>query len=54
MFRDAQSINETPEAATRRYSVKTLLLKMSQNSLEKTYTRVSFLIKLQAWGMQLY
>ena len=35
-------------------SVKKVLLTISQNSQENTYARVSFLIKLQALGLQLY
>ena len=31
-----------------------VFLKISQNSRESTCTRVSFWIKLQAWGLQLY
>ena len=31
-----------------------MFLGISQNSQENTCSRVSFLIKLQAWGMQLY
>ena len=34
-------------------SIKKLLLKISQNSLENTYARASFLIKLLASGLQL-
>ena len=30
-----------------------VFLEISQNSQEKTCPRVSFLIKLQAWGLQL-
>ena len=36
------------EAVTRRCSLKKVFLEISQNSLENTYARVSFLIKLQA------
>ena len=43
-----------PEAATKRCSIKKLFLEISQNSKENTCARVSFLIKLQAWGLQLY
>ena len=35
-------------------SVENKLLKISQNSQENTYVRASFLIKLQALGLQLY
>ena len=34
--------------------VKKLFLEISHNSQENTCARVSFLIKLQAWGLQLY
>ena len=37
------------EAVVRRFSVKKVFLKISQNSQEDTCARVSFLIKLQAW-----
>ena len=33
---------------------KKVLLEISQNSQENTCTRVSFSIKLQDWGLQLY
>ena len=33
---------------------KKVFLKISQNSQESTFARVSFLIKLQALGLQLY
>ena len=35
-------------------SVKEVFLEISQNSEENTCARVSFLIKLQAWALQLY
>ena len=35
-------------------SVKKVFLEISQNSQENTYATVSFLIKLQASGLQLY
>ena len=38
----------------RRCSVKKVFLEISQNSQENTCARVSFLIKLQASGLQLY
>ena len=38
----------------RRSSIKQVFLKISQNSQESTCARVSFFIKLQAWGLQLY
>ena len=37
-----------PEAVVQRCSIKWVFLKISQNSLENTCARVSFLIKLQA------
>ena len=42
------------EAVIQECSVKKVLLEISRNSLENTYARPSFLIKLQAWGLQLY
>ena len=42
------------EAATRGVLCKEVFLKISQNSQENTCARVSFLIKLQASGLQLY
>ena len=39
------------EAVARRCSVKKVFLEMSQNSQENSCSRVSFLIKLQAWGL---
>ena len=44
---------EDAEAATRGVLFKEVFLEMSQNSQENTCTRVSFLIKLQALGLQL-
>ena len=38
----------------KRCSVKKVFLEILQNSQKKTYARASFLIKLQAWGLQLY
>ena len=42
------------EAVVWRCSVEKVLLEISQNSQENTCARVSFLIKWQAWGLQLY
>ena len=42
------------EAVARRCSVKKVFLDISQNSQENTCVKVSFLIKLQASGLQLY
>ena len=42
------------EAAVQRCSVKKVFLKISQYSQDKTCPGVSFLSKLQAWGLQLY
>ena len=44
----------TGEAATRGVLCKKVILEISQNSQENTFARVSFLIKLQASGLQLY
>ena len=38
------------KAVVQRFSLSKVLLKISQNSQENTCGRVSFLIKLQAWG----
>ena len=35
-------------------SMKKVSLEISQNSLENTCARVSFSIKLQVWGLQLF
>ena len=50
---DSNDSNNT-EAVVRRCSVKKVYLEISQNSQEKTCARFSFLIKLQAWRLQLY
>ena len=42
------------EVVAQRCSVKRVFLKISQKSQENTCARVSFLIKLQAGGLQLY
>ena len=42
------------EAVAQKCSVKTVLLEISRNSQESTGARVSFLIKLQASGLQFY
>ena len=42
------------EAVVRRYSLKNVFLKISQNILENTCTRVSSLITLQDSGLQAY
>ena len=42
------------EAATGGVLHENVLLEISQNSQESTCVRVSFLIKLQAWDLQLY
>ena len=42
------------KAVAQRYPVKKVFLEISQNLQENTCARVSFLIKLQAWGLQLY
>ena len=45
---------EILEAVVQRCSVKKVFLEISQNSQENTCARASFLIKLQASGLQLY
>ena len=42
------------EAVAQRPSVKKLFLEILQNLQENACGRASFLIKLQAWGLQLY
>ena len=45
---------QNSEAVVQSCSTKKVFLKISQNSQVNTCARVSFLIKLQAWGLQLY
>ena len=47
-------IKDLLEAAARKCFVTKVFLKISQNSQENTCANVSFLMKLQAWGQQLY
>ena len=42
------------EAVVQRYSVKNVILEISQNLQENTCARISFWIKLQTWRLQLY
>ena len=42
------------EAVAQRCSVKKVFLEISQNSQENTCASASFLIKLQAWSLQVY
>ena len=42
------------EAVAHRCFAKQVFLKILQNAQENTSARFSFLIKLQAWGQQLY
>ena len=42
------------EAATRGVLLEKVFLENSQNSQENTGARASFLIKLEAWGLQFY
>ena len=42
------------KSSYRRCSIKKVFLKILRNSRESTCVRVSFLTKLQAWGLQLY
>ena len=44
----------TTEAVVQCCSVKKVFFEISQNSQENTCATVSFLLKLQAWGLQLY
>ena len=45
---------ELKETVAKSCSVKKVFLEVSQNSQENTCARVSFLIKLQASGLQFY
>ena len=46
--------NLISELATGCVLYKKLLLEILKNSQENTCAKVSFLVKLQAWGLQLY
>ena len=49
------SVTKDPlEAVVGMCSVKKVSLEILQNSQESTCARVSFLIKLQTWGLQIY
>ena len=52
--RTEANVRKLTEAVTQRCSVKKVFLEISQNSQENTSARVSFLINLQAPGLQLY
>ena len=45
---------ELYEAATRGVLYEKVFLEIKLNSQENICARISFLIKLQAWGLQLY
>ena len=47
-----QVVRVFPEAVAQMCSVKKVFLEISQNSLENTCARVSFLIKLRASGLK--
>ena len=49
-----EMLHLTSEAVIQRCSVKKVFLEISQNSQENICAGVSFLIKLQASGLQLY
>ena len=53
MVTEASRNYVTLEVVIRRCSVKKLFLEISQNSMEGTSATVSFLINLQASGLQL-
>ena len=42
------------EAVVQGCSLNEMFFEISQNPLENTWARVSFLIKLQGWALQLY
>ena len=57
LYKNDEKINQylkKPDALAQRCSVKKMFFEFSQNSEVSTCTRISFLIKLQAWGLQLY
>ena len=47
-YKEEQSIIRGVEAVVQKCSVKKMFSKISQNSQENTFVRLSFLIKLQA------
>ena len=49
-----EDLIEKVEAVAKMCSVKKVFLEISKNSQENTCARVSILIKLQSWGLQLY
>ena len=49
-----KKIQEQTETVVQRSSVKKVFLEILQNSQENTCARVSILIKLQTWDLQLY
>ena len=51
---DTTDVNKGTEAATGGVLCKKVFLKISQNSQENTCARASFVIKFQAYGLQLY
>ena len=48
------SVYKVLEAATRGVLWRKVFLKIFQNLQENTFAGVSFLIKLQAWGLKLW
>ena len=46
--------NVVVEIVVQRCSTKKVFLEIFQNSQENSYAKVSFLIKLQAWGTQIF
>ena len=54
VFSKANRFFISSDAVARRCSVKKVFLENSQNLQENTCSRVSFLIKLEAYGLQLY
>ena len=49
-----KNFQQPSEVATRGVLWKKVFLEIWQNLQEDTYAAVSFLIKVQAWGLQLY
>ena len=53
-FKNNFFMQHLPKTATRGGLWKKVFLEISQNSQKITSARASFLIKLQAWGLQLF
>ena len=52
VFHAVEKLGQWTEAVAQRCPMKRVLLEISQNPQENTCARVSILIKMQAWGLQ--